>query len=154
MINKQHMPGDDFVENLLMFATDLRWVRRLAGDPPYRKLSRQLKYSPATITRNLGGNKLPSWEFVRGFLQACDVDIATIDEVWKARWIVLANHVDPIGDRNMPEPAHAAPQAVPAGTGCAECGAWVVDLETHARWHQERTPRRSGTSASVRRIAG
>lgn len=154
MVNKRHTPADDFVENLITFATDLRWARRLAGDPPYRKLSRQLMYSPATITRNLSGAKLPSWEFVHKFLRVCDVDTAAINGTWKARWIGLANQVDPISDKSLPEPAGAQHQEVPEGTGCTECGAWVVDLEVHARWHRERPPRRGSTQALVRRIAG
>ncbi|WP_103349654.1 helix-turn-helix domain-containing protein [Amycolatopsis sp. CA-128772] len=158
MFTKQPALHESIMDELISFATDLRWVRRLAGDPSYRELTRTIPWSPASITRNLSGTKLPTWKFVEQFLQACEVDDDDIEADWKPRWVTIAGMITPIDSKTAPN--HAATAArqiagpVPAGAACEICGAWVVDHAKHDDWHESLLAERKPTRSFVRRLAG
>ncbi|MBV9449577.1 MAG: helix-turn-helix domain-containing protein [Streptosporangiaceae bacterium] len=68
------------------FALGLRELRRAAGSPPYRVLSRQARYSPSTLAAAASGQRLPSLEVTRAYVAACDGDVRD----WERRWRTVA----------------------------------------------------------------
>jgi WD40 repeat protein/energy-coupling factor transporter ATP-binding protein EcfA2 len=68
--------------SLLRFAADLRRLREKAGNPTYRELSRQVHYSPATLSEAAGGRKLPSLAVTLAYVTACGGDPGD----WRERW--------------------------------------------------------------------
>ncbi|MGV9368120.1 helix-turn-helix domain-containing protein [Amycolatopsis sp. NPDC003731] len=158
MLTNQIAEPRTVVDELIEFATDLRWARRLAGDPSYRTLMRQISWSPASITRNLSGTKLPTWDFVERFLSACKVDDQDIAFNWKPRWVAIADMITPItmekASNRTAAKARQIAGPVPSGTSCETCGAWVVDLAKHNSWHESLTAERKPPRSLVRRLAG
>jgi hypothetical protein len=121
------------------FVHDLRRVRRRAGDPSHRELVRRAghKFSVASITRSLKGDKLPSWAFTKAFLTACGEYDEVIKSYWQTRWTQVADQLRPVGDKEVGE----VMLDTPPGIECSECGAWVINPERHATWHMRFTSR-------------
>lgn len=90
---------------LLGFAADLRELRKQAGNPGYRELSRRAHYSSSALADAASGRRLPSLALTLAYVMACGGDQA----VWEQRWRVLAAELAAITDT---EPADgAAPYA-------------------------------------------
>ncbi|MEU4769436.1 hypothetical protein AB0H12_39960 [Actinosynnema sp. NPDC023794] len=80
------------------FAADLRKLRKKAGNPPYRELSRRAHYSSTTLSDAAGGHRLPSLEVTLAYVAACD---GTPDE-WRVRWhAVSAQLTDDRDERRL-----------------------------------------------------
>ncbi|MFI6439870.1 helix-turn-helix domain-containing protein [Streptomyces sp. NPDC050759] len=67
-------------------AYDLRQLRREAGNPAYREMSRRTGVSVTTLSRAAAGERLPSTAVARAYAQACDAD----PDVWELRWKTAA----------------------------------------------------------------
>jgi WD40 repeat protein len=71
------------------FALELRKLRREAGQPGYRELSRRAHYSVTALSEAAGGEALPTLEVALAYAQACGGD----RKVWKDRWRVAASEL-------------------------------------------------------------
>ena len=67
-------------------AADLREIRRRAGSPGYRELSRIAGYSSTTLADAAGGRRLPPLPVLRAYVSACGADPAE----WEERWRTVA----------------------------------------------------------------
>ncbi|MCP2323521.1 transcriptional regulator with XRE-family HTH domain [Hamadaea flava] len=64
-------------------AARLRDLRLGAGQPTYRRLSRQAGYSAATLARAASGHSMPTLEVTLAFARACGAD----PEPWRQFWL-------------------------------------------------------------------
>ena len=76
-------PGAGPVER---FASDLRALRRDAGEPSYRDLAKLAHYSATTLSVAAAGSALPSLDVALAFVRACGGDVAE----WERRWMEAA----------------------------------------------------------------
>ncbi|MGC5663637.1 hypothetical protein ACN261_24975 [Micromonospora sp. WMMD723] len=65
-----------------MLATELRDLRRRAGNPGYRELASEAGYSVTALANAAGGRRLPSLPVTLAFVRACGGD----PSVWERRW--------------------------------------------------------------------
>ncbi|MBG0831741.1 PD40 domain-containing protein [Planomonospora sp. ID67723] len=82
-------PVDPEAGVLQRFAWELRELRRQAGNPGYRELSRRAHYAPTTLAQAARGETLPSLAVVRAYVRACGGDA----EHWEKRWRCVAEEV-------------------------------------------------------------
>lgn len=66
---------------LALFAGELRDMRRAAGSPTYREMSKTARYSPSALSAAASGALLPSEGVVAAYAAACGQDGA----LWVAR---------------------------------------------------------------------
>ena len=66
---------------LALFAGELRQMRRAAGSPTYREMSKAARYSPSALSAAASGALLPSEGVVAAYAEACGQDGAA----WVAR---------------------------------------------------------------------
>ncbi|MFD9129188.1 NB-ARC domain-containing protein [Kitasatospora sp. NPDC059571] len=89
---------------ITMFARDLRELRRRAGNPSYRDMSKVALFSPSVLSSAASGHQPPTLQVTLGFVDACGGDRAE----WKARWGAAFLGGDR-GERGRPaEPAEAS----------------------------------------------
>ncbi|WHT22584.1 WD40 repeat domain-containing protein [Crossiella sp. CA-258035] len=67
---------------VLRFASDLRELRKQAGNPVYRELARRTHFSVAALSSAASGRKLPSLEVTLAYVAGCGGDTAW----WEQRW--------------------------------------------------------------------
>ncbi len=106
-------PLDEGDTPLLRFAADLRALRKAAGSPVYRELSRRANYSAPVLSEAAAGRKLPSLAVTLAYVRACGGDETT----WEARWRETAAQNEPpplADDRDPPYPGLAAFQITDA----------------------------------------
>ena len=158
------------VAQVEQFASELLRVRRQDGAPSYRTLRMRMQkdYSISTISRVLSGKSFPRWDFTEKFLRACHVGEQDIEGRWRISWIALAETVSPIGGMSAGDEDDEVPERVtPAGTECAQCGAWVINQLLHQAWHatyirsetararrRPSSPDSIGTSRTLRSLPG
>jgi hypothetical protein len=63
-------------------AQGLRDLRRSAGPLPYRVMAARAGVAPSTLSKAAAGDRLPSWNVVRGFVESCGAD----PREWWDRW--------------------------------------------------------------------
>ncbi|WP_203874778.1 nSTAND1 domain-containing NTPase, partial [Planobispora takensis] len=91
-------PVDPEAGIIQRFAWELRELRRQAGNPGYRELSRRAHYAPTTLAQAARGETLPSLAVVLAYVRACDGDAGH----WEKRWRCVAEEAGaaaPAGDR-------------------------------------------------------
>jgi predicted ATPase len=86
------------------FAADLRMLRRRTGNVPYRELASRVPYSASSLSAAASGHRLPAWQVVAAYLEACGV---TSTGEWYRRWRQAA------GLPPEPEPAVGTPSSGP-----------------------------------------
>ena len=64
------------------FASELRKLRRVAGNPSYRRLSRRAGYSASALSTAASGRTVPSLSVTLAYVGACGADLAE----WERRW--------------------------------------------------------------------
>ncbi|MFI6735079.1 hypothetical protein ACIBI9_19310 [Nonomuraea sp. NPDC050451] len=64
------------------FASDLRELRRAAGNPPYRSLATRAYCSASALANAASGKDLPSLNVTLAYVRACGGDV----EAWERRW--------------------------------------------------------------------
>lgn len=74
---------------LVRFAVGLRRLRKKAGNPGYRELSRRAHYGPTTLSEAAAGRKLPTLAVTLAYVEACGGDRAE----WEATWREVAAEV-------------------------------------------------------------
>lgn len=122
-----------FTAAKIEFSEALSRARLQAGKPSYREMSRRgFSYSPATITRVLRGETLPKWAFVDEFLKVCDVNGPEIEQVWRPRWVRIAELARTA--TSVPTSPNGA-EKHDASTECPICGASVINTDRHTEWH-------------------
>ncbi|WP_030602736.1 helix-turn-helix domain-containing protein [Streptomyces rimosus] len=67
------------------FAAEMRLLRRRAGTPSLVLMRQRCGISEATLHKAHSGRHRPTWEAVRGYVEACGGD----PEEWRASWIRL-----------------------------------------------------------------
>ncbi|KZB79632.1 hypothetical protein [Amycolatopsis regifaucium] len=75
------------------FARRLRAARADAGMPTYRSMQARANYSHAVLAQAAGGDKLPSWEVTKAYLQALTARGET-DRFELARWETYHGEVE------------------------------------------------------------
>lgn len=102
---RKENPIDPDAGPLATFAHELRALRRAAGNPTYRALSRRAGYSVTTLSVAASGTRLPALDVTLAYVQACGGD----PEHWRDRWYQVAARLaaegrdDLIADQ-VPEP--------------------------------------------------
>ncbi|WP_431676655.1 NB-ARC domain-containing protein [Kitasatospora sp. KL5] len=95
---------------ITMFARDLRELRRRAGNPSYRDMSKVALFSPSVLSSAASGHQPPTLQVTLGFVDACGGERAE----WKARW-TAAFLGGERGERARPaEPAEVAAERWPS----------------------------------------
>jgi WD40 repeat protein len=88
------------------FATDLRELRRTAGNPPYRALAARAHYSAASLSDAASGRKLPSLAVTLAYVGACGGDVTEWEKRWRA--ITEEDEAAPADDEGAPYTGLAA----------------------------------------------
>lgn len=99
---------------LALFAGELRQMRRAAGSPTYREMSKAARYSPSALSAAASGALLPSEGVVAAYAEACGQDGAA----WVARRAVVRARLEdspeappaPASDSARPNEASAKPR--------------------------------------------
>ncbi|MFI0370657.1 hypothetical protein ACH35V_22550 [Actinomadura sp. 1N219] len=73
------------------FASELRRLRALAGNPTYRDMARSALYSPSVLSSAASGHRLPTLQVTLAFVAACGGD----QEVWRRRWLEVSGTPPP-----------------------------------------------------------
>ncbi|MFE2106125.1 helix-turn-helix domain-containing protein [Kitasatospora sp. NPDC059463] len=81
-MGRQEGPLDPADGPVQRFASELRELRREAGNLTYRVMADRTRYSVATLSRAAGGQQLPSLPVVLAYAEACGGDPAQ----WERRW--------------------------------------------------------------------
>jgi anti-sigma factor RsiW len=79
---------------LALFAGELRQMRRAAGSPTYREMSKAARYSPSALSAAASGALLPSEGVVAAYAEACGQDGAA----WVARRAAVRAGLEDDGD--------------------------------------------------------
>jgi transcriptional regulator with XRE-family HTH domain len=67
---------------LSAFALGLRDLRRRAGGISYRQLSERANFSQSALSEAAAGNRLPTWEVAKAYVEACGGDT----QEWRKKW--------------------------------------------------------------------
>jgi hypothetical protein len=105
-------------------ARALRELRARAGNPPYKRLSVATNYSSAVLAAAANGNKCPTWDATRSFVEACGGDPAGVRPLWEradhaeraARHAERLGNVSPMPRRRQAGRRAAAPDPWKATT--------------------------------------
>ncbi len=95
-MGRPERPVDPAAGPLPQLAYDLRLLRRAAGRPSYRQLSRRADYSVTALSEAAGGEVLPTLEVTLAYVAACGGD----RDEWKARWRTVAQQLAGNGQRS------------------------------------------------------
>ena len=104
-------------------AVDLRELRRLAGAPTYREMSKAAGYSPSALSAAASGAGLPSVGVLTGYVRACGGDV----EAWCRRRAEVALVV------TAPVTAMASVAAIPEPAAATEVPESVATLRVRPR---------------------
>ena len=85
-MGRPERPIDPTAGPLQQLAYDLRRLRRTAGGPSYRQLSRRARYSVTALSEAAGGETLPTLAVTLAYVEACGGD----REEWATRWQTVA----------------------------------------------------------------
>ncbi|MFE6867724.1 helix-turn-helix domain-containing protein [Kitasatospora sp. NPDC057692] len=88
-MGRQESPLDPAAGPVQCFASELRRLRRDAGDVTYRVMAGRTRYSVATLSRAAGGQQLPSLPVALAYAEACGGDLAE----WERRWHAAVREV-------------------------------------------------------------
>ncbi|GAA0628736.1 hypothetical protein GCM10010174_55990 [Kutzneria viridogrisea] len=91
---------------IVRFASDLRELRKSAGNPAYRELSRRAHYSTGALSDAAGGRKLPSLAVTVAYVQACGGDPTR----WEQRWHQVSEEIR--AQRSLEQESDATPPYV------------------------------------------
>jgi hypothetical protein len=64
-------------------ARALRELRARAGSPPYTRLSEWVNYSSAVLAAAAAGDRCPTWDVTKTFIQACGGDPDDVRPLWE-----------------------------------------------------------------------
>ncbi len=80
------------------FASELRQLRALAGNPTYREMARSALFSPSVLSSAASGNRMPSLAVTLAFVAACGGD----EEEWRQRWLTATGGYMRLPTRGRP----------------------------------------------------
>jgi energy-coupling factor transporter ATP-binding protein EcfA2 len=101
-MGRPERPIDPTAGPVQQLAYDLRQLRRAAGGPSYRQLSKRARYSVTALSEAAGGEVLPTLEVTLAYAAACGGDRVE----WAARWQAAARQL--VGDGQHPSDGRAA----------------------------------------------
>ncbi|GLF97937.1 nSTAND1 domain-containing NTPase [Streptomyces yaizuensis] len=81
-MGRPELPVDPTGGPVQRFAFELRKLRREAGGPTYRQMSRRVPFSLTTLSQAAAGERFPSLAVALAYAEACGGDRAE----WKSRW--------------------------------------------------------------------
>lgn len=85
IVGRSELPVDPTQGPLQRFAAELQSLRREAGEPTYRTMSRTAGMSPSALSQAAKGNRLPTLQATLAFVRACGGDGAA-ERRWRERW--------------------------------------------------------------------
>src|SRR5688572_23167736 len=88
-MGRPERPLDTTSGPIAAFASELRGLRKLAGNPSYRELARRALFAPSVLSSAASGHRLPTLPVTLAFVAACGGDRA----VWERRWRAVATHI-------------------------------------------------------------
>ncbi|WP_405657918.1 helix-turn-helix domain-containing protein [Streptomyces sp. NBC_00079] len=125
-MGRPERPVDTSAGPAAEFAERLRSLRRQAGNPPYRQLARDTRYSVTALSDAAGGQRLPSLDVTLAYVGACGGDRAQWERDWQA---VKAEVAEAEACTDEPDQPLSAPPLSPptdvgptTGTGSARPG--------------------------------
>lgn len=114
---------------LALFAGELRQMRRQAGSPTYREMSKLARYSPSALSAAASGALLPSEGVVAAYAAACGQDGA----LWVARREAVRAGLED-DERSLRTAAPGAAAAAAEGPVRALTAATGAGAPTRPRW--------------------
>lgn len=84
-MGRQETAVDPTQGPLQRFACDLQVLRRRAGEPTYRSMSRSAGVSASVLSEAAKGRRLPTLQATLAFVRACGVDPAA-EQRWQEYW--------------------------------------------------------------------
>lgn len=112
-------------------AGKLKQAWTLAGRPDLGDVGDRVGYSKATLSKVLAGRTAPTWHLVRKLGVAFDVPLETVGDEWHELWIAADDF-----RRGVPTSRSGGAER-DGGYICDRCGAWVMNTQLHAEWHEE-----------------
>lgn len=83
-MGRPELPLDRGAGPVAAFAADLRQLRRAAGSPSYRELSRRASVSASVLSGAASGARLPTLRVTLAFVKACGGEAAAWERRWRA----------------------------------------------------------------------
>jgi hypothetical protein len=139
--------------SLADFATELRRLRRRAGDPTYQRLQKDTGFGRTVLSEALNGKKLPTWPVTERLVRVLGED----PERWRPRWAAVPRTADALPpDRDVPTTpdtggwrrrfrrrrlavAATVTGALVVVGGSVATGEWLAGSSSHARGRQDGT---------------
>jgi Helix-turn-helix domain len=119
---------DDLEGPLAAFATQLRDLRRTAGNPSYRTLAQRSHFAASTLSTAAGGDRLPTLDVTLAYVRACGGE----EEMWRERWL----QVDGLVNRRNEIPINQSTM----GARTVMPGLLVAVAAILIWWRRRRTP--------------
>jgi transcriptional regulator with XRE-family HTH domain len=94
---------------LQRFAHDLQVLRRQAGEPTYRAMSRRVGVSYSALSQAAKGKRLPTLTVTIAFVRACGA-VADVERQWQRRWEQVRADLSRLPPNADDEPELAAAQ--------------------------------------------
>jgi hypothetical protein len=107
LMGRPEKPVNKAAGRVAQFASELRRLRALAGNPTYREMARSALFSPSVLSSAASGNRMPSLAVTLAFVAACGGD----EEAWRQRWLTTTG-----GDMRLPvrgRPSGRRPEGMP-----------------------------------------
>lgn len=123
-MGRPELPLDRGAGPVAAFATDLRQLRRAAGSPSYRELSRRASVSASVLSGAASGARLPTLRVTLAFVKACGGEAAAWERRWRetVRAVRMVTDIASVsgpgsaaGNRRVPGPSVLRPYQVPPG---------------------------------------
>jgi hypothetical protein len=128
-MGRPERPLDPASGPVAAFAIALRELRRAAGGPSYRELSKRALFSPSVLSAATSGFSLPTLRVTLAFVEACGADPAD----WQRRWAEAARAAGVVVDQEvLPRPRPAA-EAMPVLSGVDPCWPTPAQLPAGSR---------------------
>lgn len=118
-MGRQERPLDPEDGPQARFAHDLRELRRRAGSPSYREMTRRSHYAASTLAAAAAGRKLPTAAVLAAYVTACGGD----PEEWERRRREAHFLSTPVGPRADCAAVTSKEVSPPASTAIASSGA-------------------------------
>jgi transcriptional regulator with XRE-family HTH domain len=120
---------------LTKLALSLRELRAQSQRPTYRELARRIGYAISVLSEAASGQRMPTWDVVKAYVEACDDD----PNDWLPLWSSAAKEVhENKGSTSQPQPDRRES----ATTSYAHTGALInLPTGTSSTTHSPREPK-------------
>ncbi|MEU5402877.1 hypothetical protein ABZ348_26675 [Streptomyces sp. NPDC005963] len=152
MAGRRELPVDPQAGPVQEFAHALRRLRREAGQPTYRELSRQAGFSVTTLSLAASGRELPSLKVTLAYVRACGGDVGDWEARWLAAGVAVRDAVVTRREETSPYRGLARYETADSGLffGRERITADVLDLMARRRFAMVFGPSGSGKTSLLR----